>query len=131
MCSHDMHCVHLHGLCTDRVSTLLSIHIKCKTSAWRCSGTIEACTACEWLRPNTAALDHLVVMLQIENYDQTTTGALAHWDDHASLAEYDFASDGLAAPENDDEKRKLAYRWVSFRCIALLPCLAGLVLHRS
>lgn len=49
-------------------------------------------------------------MLQIENYDQTTTGALAQWDDHQSLADYDFSSDNLEAPENDDERRKLAYR---------------------
>ena len=52
----------------------------------------------------------IILMLQIENYDQTTTGALAQWDDHQSLADYDFSSDNLEAPENDDERRKLAYR---------------------
>lgn len=46
---------------------------------------------------------------------------MAHWDDHASLADYDYASDGLAAPENDDEKRKLAYRLAAVLLLCLMP----------
>lgn len=49
--------------------------------------------------------------LQIENFDQTTSTALEHWDDHEDLTHYDFDTDGVQAPDNDDDKRKLAYRY--------------------
>ena len=71
------------------------------------------------------------IMLQIENFDQTTTGALAQWDDHQSLADYDYSSDSMEAPENDDEKRKLAYRsgtllLHSLHCPVGANCLLGM-----
>jgi len=53
---------------------------------------------------------HLLSILQIENFDQTTSTALEQWDDHEDLSHYDFTTDGLHAPDNDDDKRKLAYR---------------------
>lgn len=49
-------------------------------------------------------------MLQIENFDQTTSTALEQWDDHEDLTHYDFTTDGLHAIDNDDDRRKLAYR---------------------
>ena len=49
-------------------------------------------------------------MLQIENFDQTTSTALQQWDDHEDLSSYDFDADRMQAPDNDDDKRKLAYR---------------------
>lgn len=49
--------------------------------------------------------------MQIENFDQTTSTALEHWDDHEDLAHYAFDTDGVQAPDNDDDKRKLAYRY--------------------
>ena len=48
--------------------------------------------------------------MQIENYDQTTTTAFEQWDDLEDLSTYDMDADRLQAPDNDDDKRKLAYR---------------------
>ena len=50
-------------------------------------------------------------LLQIENFDQTTSTALQQWDDHEDLINYDFNTDSIQAPDNDDDKRKLAYRY--------------------
>ncbi len=50
------------------------------------------------------------MLLQIENFDQTTSTALQQWDDHEDLSSYDFDADRMQAPDNDDDKRKLAYR---------------------
>ena len=50
------------------------------------------------------------MLLQIENFDQTTSTALQQWDDHEDLSSYDFDADMMQAPDNDDDKRKLAYR---------------------
>lgn len=52
-----------------------------------------------------------VSLVQIENFDQTTSTALEQWDDHEDLTHYDFDTDGVQAPDNDDDKRKLAYRY--------------------
>lgn len=51
--------------------------------------------------------------MQIENFDQTTSTALEHWDDHEDLANYDFDTDEVQAPDSDDDKRKLAYRYLT------------------
>lgn len=47
----------------------------------------------------------------MENFDQTTSTALQHWDDHEDLSTYKFGADSMQAPNNDDDKRKLAYRY--------------------
>lgn len=52
----------------------------------------------------------VVSLVQIENFDQTTSTALEQWDDHEDLTHYDFDTDEVQAPDNDDDKRKLAYR---------------------
>jgi len=53
---------------------------------------------------------HNCLQLQIENFDQTTSIALQQWDDHEDLSTYDFDADRMQAPDNDDDRRKLAYR---------------------
>ena len=63
-----------------------------------------------------------VCLLQIENFDQTTSAALEHFDDHEDLTNYDFDADGVQAPDNDDDKRKLAYRYAS-RCTPAPVCV--------
>lgn len=49
-------------------------------------------------------------MLQIENYNKPFLDALAQYDDGRDLSDYDFNKDELGAPQDDANKRKLAYR---------------------
>ena len=56
----------------------------------------------------------------MENFDQTTSTALQHWDDHEDLSTYDFSADSMQAPNNNDDKRKLAYRYRLAVAISLI-----------
>ncbi|XP_047167471.1 eyes absent homolog isoform X1 [Vigna umbellata] len=47
---------------------------------------------------------------QIENYNKPFLDALAQYDDGSDLSDYDFNKDELGAPQDDANKRKLAYR---------------------
>ncbi|QCD81450.1 eyes absent homolog [Vigna unguiculata] len=47
---------------------------------------------------------------QIENYNKPFLDALAQYDDGRDLSDYDFNKDELGAPQDDANKRKLAYR---------------------
>lgn len=49
-------------------------------------------------------------MLQIENYNKPFLDSLAQYDDGSDLSDYDFNKDELGAPQDDANKRKLAYR---------------------
>ncbi|XP_014507150.1 eyes absent homolog 4 isoform X1 [Vigna radiata var. radiata] len=47
---------------------------------------------------------------QIENYNKPFLDSLAQYDDGSDLSDYDFNKDELGAPQDDANKRKLAYR---------------------
>ncbi|CAA6669689.1 unnamed protein product [Spirodela intermedia] len=59
--------------------------------------------------------DDMFFYEQVENYNEPFITALRDYDDLQDLSDYDFKSDGFTAPFDDDNKRKLAYR---FRTIA-------------
>ena len=98
----------LQTLCL--LSTLHSIAIRFRSHRLVCTlvanGTSCVIVSLSWL--------------QIENFDQTTPTALQQWDDHEDLTSYNFSADDLQAPDNVDDKRKLAYRY-SFKKITA-PC---------
>ncbi|KAL3161743.1 hypothetical protein ABBQ38_008840 [Trebouxia sp. C0009 RCD-2024] len=65
----------------------------------------------KWQTSILDVCDQHFFFTQIENFDQTTSTALEQWDDHEDLTHYDFTTDGLHAIDNDDDRRKLAYRF--------------------
>ncbi|KAL0050629.1 hypothetical protein WJX82_003772 [Trebouxia sp. C0006] len=71
----------------------------------------------KWQESILDICDQHFFFTEIENFDQTTSTALQQWDDHEDLSSYDFDADRMQAPDNEDDKRKLAYR---FRRIAQL-----------
>ena len=75
---------------------------------------------CTFVAEGTHCFTVSLSWLQIENFDQTTPTALQQWDDHEDLTSYNFSADDLQAPDNVDDKRKLAYRY-SFKKITA-PC---------
>ena len=82
---------------------------------------------CRRTRQSMALASH-VCLLQIENFDQTISTALEDWDDHEDLTHYDFNTDGVQAPDNDDDKRKLAYRYASSLSAASLHLFSSMLL---
>jgi len=53
---------------------------------------------------------NIAICLQIENYNQPIAHALSQYDDGCDLSHYDFSQDSISAPNDDLNKRKLAYR---------------------
>ena len=49
-------------------------------------------------------------MIQIENYNKPFLSSLSQYDDGCDLSGYDFNQDGFGPPDDDANKRKLAYR---------------------
>ncbi|KAG0503040.1 hypothetical protein HPP92_003112 [Vanilla planifolia] len=47
---------------------------------------------------------------QIEDYNEPFLSALIDYDDGKDLSDYDFSGDGLSFPDDDCNKKKLAYR---------------------
>ena len=85
-------------------------HFACSASAQRCSTVSESQAYVHICCKVNTLFYCFFVWLQIENFDQTTPTALQQWDDHEDLTSYDFSADDLQAPDNVDDKRKLAYR---------------------
>lgn len=55
--------------------------------------------------------------MQIENFNEPYLDALNQFDDGRDLSDYEFHKDGFSPPNDESNKRKLAYR---LRSIAVL-----------
>lgn len=51
-----------------------------------------------------------IYLVQIENYNKPYLDVLSQYDDGRNLSEYDFNKDEFGPSNDDDNKRKLAYR---------------------
>lgn len=51
-----------------------------------------------------------IYLVQIENYNKPYLAILSQYDDGRNLSEYDFNKDEFGPSNDDDNKRKLAYR---------------------